>query len=85
MPTFPITNARPVDAFPRDRISYDLSADRLLLHTIQTEEALEALLSTGVQVPDSSLAEPLYADSYAWMLRHIGRKLAIMSDGALWF
>ncbi|MFE4227033.1 hypothetical protein ACFRJ8_03980 [Arthrobacter sp. NPDC056886] len=69
MLTLPITNARATDAVPRGRIGYDLSAERLLLHTIQTQDAVDALLSGGVLVPDSSLAEPLYADAYAWMLQ----------------
>jgi hypothetical protein len=67
------------------RIGYDLSTDRLLLHTIQTAEAVDTLLSTGVLVPDTSLAEPLYADAYAWMLQQMAMKLTTVGDGALWF
>ena len=58
VPPFRFTKARPVDAVPRGRINCDLSADRLLLHTIQPKEAVDALLSSGVLVPDRSLAEP---------------------------
>jgi hypothetical protein len=85
VPTFPITKARAADAVPKGRIGYDVSADRLLLHTIQTEEAVDALLTTGVLVPDNSLAEPLYVDAYAWMLQQMARKLSTVGDGALWF
>lgn len=67
------------------RIGYDLAAERLLLHTIQTQEAVDALLSTGVLVPDPSLAEPLFADAYAWMRQQMARKLSTVGDGALWF
>lgn len=85
VPTFPIRTARPADALPRGRIGYDISSDRLLLHTIQTEAAFEALLSTGALVPDNSLAEPSYADAYSWMLRQMAAKLATVGDGAIWF
>lgn len=64
MPALSIKKARPAEAVPRGRMGYDLSADRLLLHTIQTEEAFEGLLSTGVLVPDPSRAEPFHADAY---------------------
>lgn len=66
-------------------MGYDLAADRLLLHTIQTEAAFESLLSTGVLVPDNSLGEPLFADAYAWMLRQMAARLGTEGDGALWF
>lgn len=38
-------------------MGYDLSDDRLLLHTIQAEAAFEGLLSTGVLEPDPSRVE----------------------------
>jgi Domain of unknown function (DUF3841) len=82
---FPIKKARPADAVPRGRIGYDISADRLLLHTIQTGEAFDALLSTGALVPDNSLAEPFHADAYALMLRQMAARLTTAGDGAIWF
>lgn len=85
MPTFPIRSARPTDAVPKGRISYDISADRLLLHTIQTAEAFDSLLSTGVLEPDSSLSEPHFADAYGWMARQMARVLDSAGDGAIWF
>jgi hypothetical protein len=66
-------------------MGYDLAADRLLLHTIQTEAAFEALLSDGVLVPDNALAVPEYADAYAWMIRQMAARLGTVGDGALWF
>jgi hypothetical protein len=65
-------------------MGYDLSADRLLLHTIQTEEAFEELLSTGRLVPDISRAEPLHADAYDWMFRQMAARLPTAGDGAIW-
>ena len=44
-------------------MGYGLSADRLLLHTIQTEEAFEGLLSIGVLIPDPAGVEPLHAEA----------------------
>lgn len=85
VPPFPITTAHPADAVPKGRISYDISADSVLLHTIQTGAAFEALLTTGVLVPDNALAEPLYADAYAWMYRQMATRLATEGDGAIWF
>ncbi|QOT19323.1 hypothetical protein [Paenarthrobacter sp. YJN-5] len=47
MPFF-IHSARPADAVPAGRMGHNLSADQLLLHTIQTQEVVDELLSTGV-------------------------------------
>jgi hypothetical protein len=49
----PVRQAAPGEAVAKGRISYDISADGLLLHTIQTEDAFDALLASGVLVPDS--------------------------------
>ena len=70
---------------PAGRVGYDLTASRLLLHTFQTEDAFEELLSTGQLLPDPDLAEPLFADAYAWMFREMDRRLPTSGDGALWF
>lgn len=66
-------------------MGYDISADRLLLHTIQTHEAFDTLLARGVLVPDNSMAEPLLADAYGWMSRQMAKRLGTQGDGALWF
>lgn len=66
-------------------MGYNLSADRLLLHTIQTEDAFEGLLSTGVLEPDPSRVEPLRGDAYLWMYRQMGARLPTAGDGAVWF
>jgi Domain of unknown function (DUF3841) len=66
-------------------MGYDIAADELLLHTIQTEAAFESLLSTGVLVPDNALAEPDFTDAYAWMLRQMAARLGTQGNGALWF
>lgn len=85
MTNFPVTRSRADRAVPAGRLGYDLKADRLLLHTFQTEEAFEELLSTGQLLPDPSRAEPLFADAYDWMLREMDRRLPTSGDGALWF
>lgn len=82
---FPIRKAQPAAAVPRGRIGYDISAERLLLHTIQPKEVLEALLSTGVHVPDNSLVDPFHEDAYDWMRRQMAARLTTQGGGAVWF
>lgn len=65
-------------------MGYDLSEDRLLLHTIQTAEAFEELVSQGVLVPDAALAEPLHADAYDWLFRQMTDRLPTDGKGAIW-
>lgn len=85
VPTFPITKARPADAVPARRMGYNLSAEKLLLHTIQPQEVFDELLSTGVFVSDPSRVEPLHADAYAWLYRRMASRLNTAGDGAVWF
>ncbi|WP_159632650.1 DUF3841 domain-containing protein [Arthrobacter sp. 8AJ] len=85
MPKFSVARSRADRAVPGGRVGYDLTASRLLLHTFQTEDAFEELLSTGQLLPDPDLAEPLFADAYAWMFREMDRRLPTSGDGALWF
>lgn len=80
-----VRNAAPADALPAGRMGYDLSADRLLLHTIQTEDAVEELLSTGQLRPNTSLAAPWFADAYGWMHAQMAARLTTSGEGALWF
>lgn len=82
---FPIKRAQPGAAVRPGRIGYDISAERLLLHTIQPREVLEALLSAGVHVPDSSLVDPFLEDGYDWMRRQMAARLTTEGDGAVWF
>jgi hypothetical protein len=83
-PLFSVRNAAPADALPAGRIGYDLSSDRLLLHTIQTEDAVEELLSTGQLRPNASLADPWFADAYTWMHAQMAARLTTSGEGALW-
>jgi hypothetical protein len=73
------------EAAARGRMGYDISADRLLLHRIQTEEAFDALLSSGVLMPDKAFAEPSFAEAYDWMLRQMAARLPTAGNGAVWF
>jgi hypothetical protein len=66
-------------------MGYDLSADRLLLHTIQTEEAFAELLSTGALTPDPARVEPLLAHAYGWLYRQMAERLPTQGDAAVWF
>jgi hypothetical protein len=85
VPAFPIRSARPAVAIPPGRMRHDISEDRILLHTIQTAEAFEALLTNEVLNPNPSMAEPpLHADGYNWMYRQMDARLPTTGDGAIW-
>jgi hypothetical protein len=85
VPAFPITKARPADAVPAGRMGYNLSAEKLLLHTIQPQEVFDELVSTGIFVSDPSRVEPLHADAYGWLYRQMASRLNTGGDGAVWF
>jgi hypothetical protein len=84
VPSFPISEACPADAVPPGRIGYDISADQLLLHTLQSEEAFDALCSAGVLVSDPSRIDPYLVDAYAWLYRQMAARLTTAGDGAIW-
>ena len=56
----------------------------LLLHTVQTTEAVDALIITGTLRPDPALADPDFAEAYQWMLGQMNERLPTSGDGALW-
>lgn len=66
-------------------MGYDLSKEKLLLHTIQPQEVFDELLSTGVFVSDPSRIEPPHADAYGWLYRQMASRLNTAGDGAVWF
>ena len=74
-PSFPLRCTDPERAVPPGRLEYDLDADRLLLHTVQSAGAFGTLCATGVLRPDPALAEPLFADSYEFMYRQMAARL----------
>lgn len=66
-------------------MGYDISENRILLHTIQAAEAFGVLLTNGVLKPDPALAEPpLHADGYDWMYRQMDAQLPTSGDGAIY-
>lgn len=84
MASFPIRSAPPETAVPPGRIGYDLDAEVLLLHTIQTKAAFGELLSNGVLRPKPALADPWYFDAYHWMNRMMAARLPTSGNAALW-
>ncbi|WP_138418748.1 DUF3841 domain-containing protein [Sinomonas gamaensis] len=82
--TFPIRTARRGDAVLPGRIGYDTTAPVLLLHTVQTEEALLELLDTGRLIPDPARAMEGYDDAYAWLLGHMEKRLPTRGNGMVW-
>lgn len=84
MTSFPIRSAVPDKVVPPGRIGYDLDADVLLLHTIQTTTAVEELLTTGILRPDPELVDSSWPDAYTWMRRMMGERLPTSGNAALW-
>jgi hypothetical protein len=84
MVPFPIRAASRAAAVPPGRVGYDITAPVLLLHTVQTAEALEELVSKGRLVPDPARAYGAYTRAYAWMARQMGRRLPTTGAGAAW-
>jgi hypothetical protein len=80
----PIRTAPRAAAVPPGRLHYDITAPVLLLHTVQTADALEELVSTGRLVPDPCRAEADYAQAYAWMLRQMRERLPTTGPAAVW-
>jgi hypothetical protein len=84
MSSFPIRSAAPEKAVPPGRIGYDLDADVLLLHTIQTTTAFEELLTTGILRPDTALVDSSWPDAYGWMCLTMAARLPTSGEAALW-
>ncbi len=84
MASFLIRSAPPDKAVPPGRIGYDLDADVLLLHTIQTKKAFEELLTTGILRPNPELIDPWFLDAYGWMNRMMAARLPTSGNAGLW-
>ncbi|MGO4860131.1 hypothetical protein [Arthrobacter sp. 2MCAF14] len=69
--TFSLRTARRDRGVPPGRIPHDIGAPCLLLHTLQTEDAVGQLLSTGRIVADPARAWTEFPDAYAWMYRQM--------------
>ena len=79
-----VPEAAPERAVPPGRVGYDLDAGRLLLHTVQTAEAVDVLMRTGTLRPDPALEDADFADAYDWMCRQMRERLPTSGGGALW-
>ncbi|MGF6822220.1 hypothetical protein M2317_001124 [Microbacterium sp. ZKA21] len=84
MPPFPIRTAAPALAVPPGRLGYDLDAETMLLHSIQSAEAFDVLLETGVLRADPTLADSPWPEAYEWMNRMMAERLPTSGDAALW-
>ncbi|WP_415854147.1 DUF3841 domain-containing protein [Sinomonas sp. G460-2] len=82
--TFPIRTARRDAAVPPGRIGYNITTPTMLLHTVQTADALDELLETGRLVPNPARAMEGYDDAYAWLTGHMGRRLPTSGKGMVW-
>lgn len=84
VPSFPFRSARAEQAVPPGRVGYDLDADVLLLHTIQTKAAVEELMRNGVLRPGPEHIGSEWPSAYAWMNRMMAERLPTSGDAALW-
>lgn len=75
---------RPWFLAPPRRISSDLDAKTLRLHTFQTARAYETLTRDGLLVGDSSRGLADFQEAYEWMLKQMEQYLAGPPDGLLW-
>lgn len=79
--SFPIRSARAEQAVSPGRIGYDLDADVLLLHTIQTSAAVDELRTKGALRPDPEHTASEWPEAYAWMMRE---RLSTSGSTAVW-
>lgn len=84
MHPFPTRSAPPERALPAGRIGYDLDADVLRLHTIQTVQAFEQLQQTGALRADPARVCTEWPEAYGWMSRMMQERLPTTGDTALW-
>lgn len=82
--SFPIRSDPPDFAVPAGRIGYDLEAEILLLHTIQTGDAFTQLLATGVLRAEPEHAAAEWPEAYQWMNRMMDERLPTSGRTALW-
>lgn len=82
--SFPIRSADPEFAVPPGRIGYDLDADALLLHTIQTSAAVDELRRNGVLRPEPEYTASEWPEAYAWMMRMMRERLPTSGSTAVW-
>lgn len=84
VPSFPIRSARAEQAVRPGRVGYYLDADALLLHTIQTNAAVDELKKNGVLRPDPEHTASEWPEAYAWMNRMMGERLPTSGSTAVW-
>jgi|HubBroStandDraft_1064217.scaffolds.fasta_scaffold198396_1 hypothetical protein len=72
-----VREAEPERAVPSGRVGYDLDAEKLLLHTVQTAQAFDALITKGTLRPDPELAEANFADAYEFLFADPGGARAV--------
>lgn len=82
-PLPPARRLPPEAAVPPGRVGYDLSAPRLLLHTVIDQDGYETLRTTGVVRGDASRAHPDFAEAYAYMRAECARRLPACRGGPL--
>jgi hypothetical protein len=73
----------PEAAVPSGRVGYDLTAPRLLLHTVIDEDGYETLRAEGTLHGDPSRSDPYFEDAYAFMRAEHARRVPGSTGGPL--
>jgi hypothetical protein len=83
-PQLPLARRLPPEAaVPPGRVGYDLTAPRLLLHTVIDENGYETLRATGIVRGDPSRSHPDFEDAYAFMRTEHARRVPGSTGGPL--
>jgi hypothetical protein len=79
----PARRLPPEAAVPPGRVGYDLTAAKLLLHTVMDEDGYETLRTTGIVRADPSRTYPDFGDAYAFMRDEHARRVSGSTGGPL--
>lgn len=79
----PARRLPPEAAVPPGRLGYDLTAPRLLLHTVIDEDGYETLRAAGVLRADPSRTPPEFQEAYAFMRAEHARRVPGSTGGPL--
>lgn len=83
-PQLPVVRWLPPEtAVPPGRVGYDLTAARLLLHTVIDEDGYETLRATGLLRGDPSRSDPYFEEAYAFMRAEHARRVPGSTGGPL--
>lgn len=75
---------RPLRWAPPFRLGLDPEGEPLRLYTVQTADALEELVRSGLLSGGRAFWEPDFVDAYAWLLEEMSTRLPTEGTGMVW-